>query len=191
MPQNVVFNLDSAQMKGEQSAKLVLVEVTDYQCPFCARHVRETWPQIEKEYVDTGKLKFTLLDLPLESIHKNAFKAAEATRCAKDQGKYWEMHERLFTNQQTLTPADLVGHATAIGLNEEAFKQCLEAGTYAAAVRKDMAEAQKAGVTGTPAFFLAVPEGNDGKVKVVQRFRGAQPFSAFQAAIDGALANAK
>ena len=95
-------------------------------------------------------------------MHKHAFKAAEATRCAKDQGKYWEMHARLFTNQQTLTPPDLVGHATAIGLNAEEFKKCLDDGTYAAAVRKDMAEAQKAGVTGTPAFFLAVPEGNEG-----------------------------
>ena len=132
-----------------------------------------------------------MLDLPLESIHKNAFKAAEAARCAKEQGKYWEMHERLFVNPQTLNPPDLVGHATAIGLKEDEFKKCLDDGTYAAAVRKDMAEAQKAGVTGTPAFFLAVPEGNDGKVKVVQRLSGAQPFAAFQAAIDGALADAK
>lgn len=153
--------------------------------------MRDTWPQIEKEYVDNGKLKFVLRDFPLESIHKNAFKAAEATRCAKDQGKYWEMHERLFGNQQALNPPDLVGHATAIGLNEEGFKKCLDEGTYAAAVRKDISEAQKAGVTGTPAFFLAVPEGKNGKVKVVQRLSGAQAFSAFQAAIDGALADIK
>jgi protein-disulfide isomerase len=153
--------------------------------------VRDTWPQIDKEYVEKGKLKFALLDFPLESIHKNAFKAAEATWCAKDQGKYWEMHERLFTNQQTLNPDDLVGHAKAIGLDEGGFKKCLDEGTYAAAVRKSMTEAQKAGVTGTPAFFLAVPEGKDGKVKTVQRLSGAQPFAAFQAAIDSALADTK
>ena len=136
-------------------------------------------------------MRFALLDLPLESIHKNAFKAAEATRCAKDQGKYWEMHERLFTNQQTLSPEDLVGHAKAIGLNEEGFKKCLDEETHASAVRKDMVEAQKAGITGTPAFFLAIPEGKEGKVKTVQRLSGAQPFAAFQAAIDGALADRK
>lgn len=132
-----------------------------------------------------------MLDLPLEAIHKNAFKAAEATRCAKGQGKYWEMHERLFTNQQALNPDDLVGHAKAIGLNEDGFKRCLTEGTYAAAVRRDMGEAQKAGITGTPAFFLAVPEGKDGKVKTLQRLSGAQPFAAFQAAIDAASANTK
>ena len=101
------------------------------------------------------------------------------------------MHERLFANQKNLKLEELVGHAKEIGLSEEGFKKCLDEGTYAAAVRKDMAEAQKAGVTGTPAFFLAVPEGKDGKVKVVQRLSGAQAFSAFQAAIDSALAEKK
>jgi len=130
-------------------------------------------------------------DFPLESIHKNAFKAAEATRCAQDQGKFWEMHDLLFADQQKITPEDLVAHAKALGMDEAGFKKCLDEGTYAAAIRKDMAEGQKAGVTGTPAFFLATPEGNDGKLKVVQRLSGAQAFSAFQAAIDGALADIK
>ncbi len=138
-----------------------------------------------------GKIKFVLRDFPLESIHKNAFKAAEATRCAQDQGKYWEMHERLFANQQTIGPDDLLGHAKALGLDEEGFKKCLDEGTYAAAIRKDVAEGQKAGVTGTPAFFLGVVDGTDGKVKVVRNLSGAQPFSAFQAAIDGILAEQK
>jgi protein-disulfide isomerase len=131
------------------------------------------------------------MDLPLESIHPHAFKAAEATRCARDQGKYWEMHERLFLNQKNLKPEELVGYAKELGLSEDDFKKCLDGSTHAAAVRKGMGEAQKAGVTGTPAFFLAVPEGKDGKVKTVQRLSGAQPFAAFQAAIDSALANAK
>lgn len=127
----------------------------------------------------------------MESIHKNAFKAAEATRCAKDQGKFWEMHDRLFADQQKLNLEDLVEHAKALGIDEAGFKKCLDEGTYAAEIRKDMAEGQKAGVTGTPAFFLATPEGKDGKLKVVQRLSGAQAFSAFQAAIDSALAEIK
>jgi len=101
------------------------------------------------------------------------------------------MHAQMFSNQQALTPEDLVGYAKAIGIDEAGFKKCLDEGTYAAAVRKDLAEGQKAGVTGTPAFFLAVPEGKDGKLKVVQRLSGAQAFSAFQAAIDSALAEQK
>ena len=101
------------------------------------------------------------------------------------------MHAQLFANQKALASEDLVGYAKTLGLDEAGFKKCLDEGTYAAAVRKDLAEGQKAGVRGTPAFFLAVPEGSDGKVKVVQRLSGAQAFSAFQAAIDSALAEAK
>ena len=138
-----------------------------------------------------GKIKFVLRDFPLESIHKNAFKAAEATRCAQDQGKFWEMHERLFANQQTIGPDDLLGHAKALGLDEEGFKKCLDEGTYAAAIRKDVAEGQKAGVTGTPAFFLGVVDGTDGKVKVVQSLKGAQAYGGFKAAIDSVLAEQK
>lgn len=148
-------------------------------------------PQIEKAYIESGKLKYVVRDFPLESIHKNAFKAAEAVRCAQDQGKFWEMHERLFANQQALSPEDLVGHAKELGLNVEGFKACLDEDTYATAIRKDMAEGQKAGVTGTPAFFIGVAEGTDGKVKVVQSLKGAQAFLAFQAAIDSALAEQK
>src|SRR2546430_1657341 len=92
------------------------------------------------------------------------------------------MHERLFANQQAIGPDDLVGHAKALGLDEEGFKKCMDEATYAAAMRKDVAEGQKSGVTGTPAFFLGVVDGTDGKVKVVRNLSGAQPFSAFQAA---------
>ena len=97
-------------------------------------------------------------DFPLESIHKNAFKAAEATRCAKDQGKFWKMHDRIFADQQKITPEDLVEQAKALGMDEAGFKKCLDEGTYAAAVHKDSAEGQKADVTGAPAFFLVTPE---------------------------------
>jgi protein-disulfide isomerase len=141
--------------------------------------------------VNTGKLTYVVRDFPLESIHKNAFKAAEATRCAQDQGKYWEMYEKLFANQKALGPEELVGHAQAIGLEEAGFKKCLDEGTYAAAVRKDIAEAQKAGLTGTPGFFIGVAEGRNGKVKAVRNLKGAQAFSAFQAAIDAVLAEQK
>lgn len=113
------------------------------------------------------------------------------TAQSSKKGKYWEMHERLFLNQRNLKPEELVGHAQELGLNEGDFKQCLDGNTYAAAVRKDMAEAQKAGITGTPAFFLAVPDGPEGKVKTVRRLSGAQPFAAFQAAIDELLAEKK
>ena len=144
-------------------------------------------PQIEKDYIETGKVKYVVRDFPLESIHQNAFKAAEASHCAGDQGKYWEMHERLFANQQTLSPSDLAGHAEALGLDTAKFGACLESGKFAAAIRKDIADGQQAGVTGTPAFFLGMTESNDGKVKALRRITGAQAYTGFKAAIDSLL----
>ena len=127
------------------------------------------------------------LDLPLERIHPLAFKAAEATHCAGEQGKYWEMHDRLFANQRAL--ADLAPHAAALGLDAGAFSACLESGRHADAVRADMAEARKAGATGTPSFVLAKTDPTDPKrVSGIAFLRGAQPFSAFEAQIEAALA---
>ena len=188
-PQNVVLTLDGNPAKGDKSARLVLVEFTDYQCPFCARYARETGSQIDAEYVKTGKLRYVTREFPLESIHPQAFKASEAALCAGDQGKYWEMHGQLFANQRALAPADLASHARAIGLDAAKFTQCLDGGTKAAKVRKDLAEGAKAGVTGTPAFFLGVADG--AAVKVLRVIRGAQPFASFKEAIDGALAAQK
>ena len=185
-PVNMVLTLDGDPVKGDKSAPVVLVEFTDYQCPFCARHVRDTMPQIEAEYVKTGKLRYVTREFPLESIHPQAFKASEAALCAGDQGKYWEMHARLFANQRALAPGQLASHAQAVGLDEAKFTQCLEGGTKGAKVRKDLADGAKAGVTGTPAFFIGVTDGAN--VKVTRTVKGAHPFAAFKEAIDSILA---
>ena len=185
-PASVVLNLGDNETKGDPNAKLTLVEFSDYQCPFCGRHERDTNPQIQKEYVETGKVKYVFLDLPLESIHKLAFKAAEAANCAAEQGKYWEMHDRLFESQQALEP--WAPHAEAIGLDVARFQECLDSGRQAAEVRRDMAEAQKAGISGTPGFFLAYTDPKSSSVRTVASIKGAQPFAAFKAEIDRLLA---
>lgn len=123
----------------------------------------------------------------MERIHPLAFKAALSADCAREQGRFWEMHERLFANQRALEPWS--GHALAIGLDVEAFDACLESERFAAAVRRDMAEAAKAGATATPSFVLAVTDARDAsKVKGLAFIRGAQTFSTFKAQIDRALA---
>ena len=188
-PVNMVLTLDGDPSKGDKSARLVLVEFTDYQCPFCVRHVRDTMPQIEAEYVKTGKLRYVTREFPLESIHPQAFKASEAALCAGDQGKYWEMHARLFANQRALAPAELTSHAGAVGLDQTKFTQCLEGGTKGAKIRKDLADGAKAGVNGTPAFFIGVTEGAN--VKVSRAIKGAHPFASFKEAIDGVLSAQK
>lgn len=141
---------------------------------------------MQEEYIDTGKLRLVKVDLPL-SIHKDAFRAALATHCAEDQGKFWEMHDRLFQNQRAIEP--LNGHAEALGLDVATFEACMSSEKYGDHVRKDMALAQSAGATGTPSFVLGTTDPDDPtKVKGIAFIRGAQQFAAFQAEIDKALA---
>jgi len=118
-------------------------------------------PRIDAEYIKTGKLKYIVRDFPLESIHPRAFKAAEAAHCAGEQGKYWEMHDRLSANQRQLAPGDLTSHAQAVGPDAAAFQGCLDSGKYSAHIRTDMLAGQRAGVRGTPTFFLGVQASND------------------------------
>lgn len=190
-PENLVLSFGDDPAKGSKTARLVLIEFTDYECPFCARYFRDTLPQLEKEYIQTGKLRYVLREFPLESIHPQAFKAAEAALCAGEQGKYWEMHDRLFSNQQALAPGDLVAHAQAVGLDPAVFQQCLDSGRTAAKVRKDFAEGREAGIGGTPTFFLGTIDDTGSSMKVIAVITGARPFSSFKAAIDSALSAQK
>ena len=186
-PKNLVLSVDGAPFMGDKNAALTLIDFSDYQCPFCARHVRETLIQIERDYIRTGKVKYVFRDFPIESLHPQAFKGHEAARCAGEQGKYWEMHARLFTNQKTLSPNDLADHAQALGLDMPNFQLCLESGKHVAAIRMDLAEGRKAGVSGTPSFFLGLTEPNNPNVRVLRVLRGAQPFPSFKEAIESLL----
>lgn len=147
-------------------------------------------PRVEQDYVKTGKIRYTVREFPLEQIHPHAFKAAEAALCAGEQDRYWEMHLRLFANQKALGPAELPGHARAAGLDEAAFTRCLQEGRHAERVRADLAEGARAGVRGTPMFFIGVADAA-GVVKVARTLRGAVPYANFQAALDAVLAEAK
>jgi len=183
----ITMDLNGEPVKGDKNARIVVIEFSDYQCPFCARFARETSPLIEKEYVQTGKIRYIFRDLPLTSIHPNAFKAAEAAACAGEQDKFWEMHDRLYENQKKIALSDLPSHAESIGLDKARFEQCLSSDKYAEKIRQDMAEASRVGVTGTPAFFVAVVDPKDSKLKFVQLMKGAQPFSSFKMYLDGLL----
>lgn len=190
-PESILLEIDDDPVKGDRKARLVLVEFSDYQCPYCARFVRETLPQIETDYIKTGKLKYVFRDFPITSAHKDAFKAALAAGCALDQGKYWEMHDRLFENQAAFTVYNLTQSAEAIGLNKQAFQQCLNNSEYATEVQSDFADGTKAGVNQTPFFFLGLTEPNSPKVKVLTVIAGAKPYAVFKAAIDSALQQGK
>jgi protein-disulfide isomerase len=183
-----IFDLGDNPVRGEATARLTLVEFTDYQCPYCSRYVRDAYPQIESAYIATGRLRYATLDLPLERLHPLAWQAAEATHCAADQGRFWEMHERLFAHQRSLEP--FAGHAEAIGLDVARFEACLQGDQHIAGIRRDIAQAANAGATGTPSFVLALTDPADaGKVTGLAFIRGAQPFATFQQQIEDALAS--
>ena len=188
---NVVLSVSGAPFKGAQDAKVIVVEFSDYECPFCARHARETLVTLEREYVATGKVKYMFRNFPIESIHPQAFKTHEAAACAGEQGKYWEMHERLFANPRRLAPADLSGHARSLDVDLPAFQQCVDSARHASRIRHDLIEGQRAGVQGTPTFFLGLAGSDDAQVTAVRVIRGAQPYAVFKQAIESLLTTQK
>src|SRR5262249_48078565 len=144
--QQKLVSVAGAPFKGEAAAKVTIIEFTDYQCPFCGAHARDTLPLLDRDYIKTGKVKYILRDTPIESIHPLAFKAAEAAHCAGDQEKFWQMHDRMFSDQNRLGRDDLKMHAQALGLNLAEFEECLNSGKHIARIRKDIADAQRTGI---------------------------------------------
>jgi protein-disulfide isomerase len=181
------ISVDGVPVKGDKNAKAILIEFADYQCTFCARFHRETFPQIDEAYVLTGKAKFIFRNFPLEHRHPDAFKAAAAAICAGEQGKFWAMHSRLFRVQDTRYFNDWSQHAKTLALNPTKFSQCLESEGTTSRVRKDLAEGKSAGVKVTPTFLLGLSEEAGSKIKVVNKIEGALAFSKFKEALDNIL----
>jgi len=187
-PQIFQVSVDDDPFKGDPDAPVTVIEFSDFQCPFCFRFFSQTLPALEKNYIDTGKIKLVYRDMPLDSLHPNARPAHIAAECADEQGKFWEYHDVLFENQgqwNRLSSADLSSqlneYATSMGLNSASFDTCLSSQSMADEVNADLLESRKYTATGTPTFFIGNEE--NGFIKLV----GAQPFSAFQAAIDAQL----
>lgn len=187
-PSLVDMSLDitGAPANGPANAPVTIVEISDYHCPFCRRHVQQTQPQLYSEYVQTGKARHVFLHYPIEQLHPDAYKSHEAASCAADQGKFWELHAKLF-EAPVKTNDQLAAMAQSAGLDTTAFRACLDSGKHAEAVRKSVARIQQLGVAGTPMFLIGTPSGS-GAVKVRKVIEGAQPFTAFKTAIDALLA---
>jgi protein-disulfide isomerase len=169
-------NLINKNVKGDKDAPITIIEWSDFECPYCTKFYSQTLGQIEKEYIDTGKVKFVYRDFPLR-FHANAQKAAEASKCAGDQGKFWEMHDILFEKGVKGGVGSFKGFAIELGLNSDEFNECLDSGEMAAEVQKDLEDGMDVGVKGTPGFII------NG-----QLISGAQPFAVFKQIIEAELA---
>jgi len=181
------IDLSGAPVLGKDDAPLTLVEFTDYQCPFCSRHYRDTFPKIVQDFVDTGKVRYILREFPLVSIHSAASKASEAALCAGEQGKYWAMHQKIFENQRQIQIDNLKAHGENIGLDAGKLAECLDSGKFTERVKSDTSQGQKFGVRGTPSFFLGKTGEDSSKFTATERLVGAQPYDKFKAAIDALL----
>jgi protein-disulfide isomerase len=180
--------LQGAALKGSLDAKVAIIVYSDFQCPFCRMFAKQTLPALERTYIDTGKAVLAFRHLPLQRLHPFAAKAAEAAECARRQGRFWEMHDRLFDGARELTDAAIDGYSAAIGLKADGFRKCL-AGDATAAVLADLEGAAALGISGTPTFLLGSPLG-DGRVKVTRRLSGAVTASVLGKLLNGMLQRA-
>jgi protein-disulfide isomerase len=184
-------SIGSRPFRGSEGARVVMIEFSDYQCPFCGRFYRDTLPLVDKEYIQAGKVKYVFNNLPLDDLHPAAFKAAQAVECAGDQGKFWDLHGRLFANQNILASIDWAAQAKVIGLAQPQFDQCLQSGKTEAAVRAGVEQAGSLGIQATPTFVIGLVDAKnpaDPNIKILTVIGGAYPFQVFKAALDKALA---
>jgi protein-disulfide isomerase len=172
-PIRVAVKGEGAFVKGPKDAPVTLVEFTDFHCPFCGKAVA-TLKDVMREY--DGKIRWVFRDFPIASLHPRAPKAAEAARCAGEQGRFWEYHDLLFESQSPATIEDFRRSAEQLKLDLKSFGQCLDSGKHQAAVEADVQEGARLGVTGTPTFFI------NGRILV-----GAQPLESFRKIIEAEL----
>ena len=180
---NIASLMDDDPKLGSDSAPIVIVEFSDFQCPFCERFYTESFGQIKKDYIDTGKVQLIYRDFPL-SFHQYAEKGAEAAECANEQGKFEQMHNMLFEKQSEWTAvgeSKLKEYATTLGLDTAKFNNCLDTNKYADEISKDFDAGQLAGVGGTPSFLIGKRDGS------AQILVGAQPYSKFKVVIENLL----
>ena len=165
-PPRVEVSYDPARVRGDAGAPITIVEFSDFQCPFCER----SYPVIKELLAKyQGQVKLAYRDFPLRQIHPQAQSAAEAARCAGEQGKFWQYHDRLFENQNQLNGIALLQHAVALELDQKQFDGCLASGKFREQIEQDFQDGNLLGVNGTPAFFI------NGVV-----VSGAQPAAVFE-----------
>lgn len=167
-----------ARTLGSPTAPITVYEMSDFQCPFCRQHAMQTMPQLVREYIETGKVQWTFINLPITEIHPNALPAAEFAICAARGGKFWPAHHLLFRHQGTWADMDEAGPfflslADSVGLGRQETLTCLQDSTIRTAIRAEAEGSMRAGATSTPTFYI------EGGLLV-----GAQPVEIFRGILD-------
>jgi len=193
------MSVDGELFRGDATAPVAIIEYGDIECPFCRHFKQATYPQIFDEYIKTGKARFYFRDMPL-SFHEHALPAARAENCAGEQGKFWEMHDALFTDKpeaigpgpggrdRTLSPDTINASAAALGMDTAKLDACMASTRFADLIKRNADDAAKMNINGTPTFLIGTIAPNGNIVKVSKPVVGALPVEAFKAVIDPLLA---
>lgn len=179
-------SLTGVPRKGSPDAKIVLIEFSDFECPFCAQHAKGPYAEIQDQYVSTGKIQYAFRHFPLEQLHPAAKQAAEAAACASEQGKFWEFHDKLFVNQRALQLPKLQDYAKSVLMDDSKFDACMTNRQMEKRVSDDLTEARRLGLRATPAFVVGELQPNQ-SVRVTRRIVGAHPMEVFKIALDESL----
>ncbi len=178
------------RMRGQANAPVTLIEYSDFTCGFCLKFFKQTWPRIQARYVDTGKVRFVYRDFP-RGDQGTGLDAATAARCAGEQGQYWGMHDRLFSEGGQLDKQVYRRHAATLSLDQTAFERCMSDGRFTKAIFEDRQEANQWGFHGTPGFILVRTATEPTEKEPAVAIPGAFPFEMFAEEIDRLLANGK
>ena len=176
---------EGAPILGVESARVIIIDFSDFQCPRCERYVRSTEPEIKKEYIETGNVAYIFKHFPWRGT--DSFSAALASECANEQGKFWQYHDILFQNQQGVdsgwaSKEKLKEYASAIGLDRQQFDLCLDSEKYKSNIDRDLALVEELGLDTTPSFLILNSDGTEMEI-----LEGAHPFPSFKALIDKRL----
>lgn len=177
------------RMRGQANAPLTLIEYSDFTCGYCLKFFRDTLPRLQARYIDTGKVRFLYRDYP-RADQGTGLDAATAARCAGSQGKYWAMHDRLFSEGGRLEKSVYLRHAISIGLDQPAFERCLKDGRFTKSIFEDRDEANRWGFHGTPGFVLMRTANEPTEKEPAVAIPGAFPFEMFAEEIDRLLGSA-
>jgi len=180
---------DDGRIRGRADAPITLIEYSDFTCGYCAKFFQETWPRLQAKYIETGKVRFVYRDYP-RSDQGVGVEAAVAARCAGDQGRYWPMHDRLFSERGRLDSGAFKGYAKAIGLDQMAFGKCFDERRHLESIFQNRNEANRWGFHGTPGFILIRTAGEPTEKEPAIAIPGAVPFDEFAEEIDRMLATA-
>ena len=184
---NAAVDAGDAPSRGARDAPVTLIEFSDYQCPSCGWYIAHVYQRLTRTYVNTGKVRYRVLHFPISEVHPLAFMAHQAAECARDSGRFWQMHDLLFLNQDALQRDRLTEYAQQLGIDRGLFDACLNSHRKERFIRRDQDEGGRVGVRATPTIIVGLTQPNSSSISAGDVIVGIQPFERYRDAIEALL----